>query len=103
MATQQGKWKEEQILIIAVGTRTTLAQVGCHELTPPVHRMPTRMFQDPEGAGWRPYHTFKRKKADTENEEEWVEDKDSDEGAIYPMHCKFLRCTPPHQAPCMVC
>ncbi|KAL5594679.1 hypothetical protein BROUX41_001595 [Berkeleyomyces rouxiae] len=91
MSVPQGKWKEEQILIICVGTQTTLAQLGCHELTPPVHRFPTRMFQNPDGPGWRPYHTFKRSKAGgssgpTADEDEWVEDKDSDEGAVYPLH-----------------
>ncbi|KKF96699.1 SWI/SNF and RSC complexes subunit arp9 [Ceratocystis platani] len=85
MSVPQGKWKEEQILIICVGTHTTLAQLGCHELTPPVHRFPTRMFQNPDGPGWRPYHTFKRKKTGSD-EDEWVEDKDSEEGAVYPMH-----------------
>lgn len=75
--------------------------MGCNELTPPIHRLPTRMFRDPEDGGWRPYHTFKRRKGragnDKENENikgdedvwEWVEDQDSEEGAVYPMQCEF--------------
>ncbi|PKS08914.1 hypothetical protein jhhlp_003527, partial [Lomentospora prolificans] len=105
MSGSAAKWKEEQILVICPGSRTTMAQLGCSELTPPVHRIPTRMFKDPEDGGWRPYHTFKRKKPgfvkkvsegaqqngeakaaeEDEDEWEWVEDQDSDEGAVYPM------------------
>lgn len=78
------KWREEQILIICPGSRTTMAQLGCSELTPPTHRFPTRMFRD--GNEWRPYHTFKRTKVvDGVEQEEWVEDVDSDEGAVFPM------------------
>ncbi len=109
MSGAAAKWREDQILVICPGSRTTMAQLGCNELTPPVHRIPTRMFRDPEDGGWRPYHTFKRKKAksglsgvqdqtqqngsakveeDAEDEWEWVEDKDSDEGAVYPMQGK---------------
>ena len=98
------KWREEQILVICPGSQTTMAQLGCVELTPPMNRIPTRMFIDPEDGGWRPYHTFKRRKAkagvqqngggerqegDAQDDEwEWVEDKDSAEGAIYPMQCE---------------
>lgn len=98
------KWREEQILVVCPGSRTTMAQLGCNELTPPIHRIPTRMFKDPEDGAWRPYHTFKRRKAGAQKEDkkegdaqgeeskddewEWVEDKDSDEGAIYPMQCE---------------
>ncbi|KAH8681428.1 hypothetical protein BX600DRAFT_520700 [Xylariales sp. PMI_506] len=97
MSGQQGKWREDQILIICPGSHTTLAQLGCQELTPPAHRIPTRMFQDPEGDGFLPYRTYKRKKGGSENsseadatkmedeEYEYVEDRDSVEGAIYPM------------------
>ena len=62
MASQQAKWREDQILIICPGSQTTMAQLGCHELTPPAYRIPTRMFRDPSGPGWRPYHTYRRKK-----------------------------------------
>jgi len=108
MSGSAAKWKEEQILVICPGSKTTMAQLGCNELTPPVHRIPTRMFRDPEDGGWRPYHTFKRKKAGAgkkqqqqvegevqqvqqngeaveDDEWEWVEDQDSSEGAVYPM------------------
>ncbi|SPO05951.1 related to actin-related protein [Cephalotrichum gorgonifer] len=101
MSGSAARWREEQILVICPGSRTTMAQLGCNELTPPVHRMPTRMFLDPEDGGWRPYHTFKRRKGGKkagveqngdeekangdEDEWEWVEDQDSEEGAVYPM------------------
>lgn len=93
MSNQQGKWKEEQVLVICPGSQTTLAQLGCHELTLPAHRIPTRMFKDPDTGGYLPYHTYKRKKAgvdaatqlDSEDEYEYVEDRDSTEGAIYPI------------------
>ncbi|KAI6785104.1 uncharacterized protein J7T54_006746 [Emericellopsis cladophorae] len=79
-----GKWREEQVLIICPGSQTTLAQMGCSELTPPAHRFPTRMFRD--GDAWRPYRTYMRKKTVAGVEtEEWVEDVDSDEGATYPL------------------
>lgn len=106
----QGKWREEQILVICPGSRTTMAQLGCGELTPPANRYPTRMFKDEESDNWRPYYTFKRRKekvaaADAngegakgtatataeEDEWEWVEDQDSVEGAVYPMQGLFLR------------
>lgn len=110
MASQQGKWREDQILIICPGSQTTMAQLGCAELTPPAFRFPTRMFKDDGSDDWRPYHTFKRKKAsalaaapansaapadaDKKAEDEWeyVEDPDSTEGAVYPMQgeCPFL-------------
>lgn len=99
MSNQQGKWREDQVLVICPGSQTTMAQLGCSELTPPAHRIPTRMFKDQDGEGYRPYHTYKRKKADKagttasadgakekkEDEWEYVEDRDSLEGVIYPM------------------
>lgn len=106
MSGQLNKWKEEQILIICPGSHTTMAQLGCNELTPPAFRVPTRMFRDEETGDWRPYRTFKRKKQgqqlritangengengeknDESKEDEWeyVEDPESDEGAVYPM------------------
>lgn len=80
-----------------------MAQLGCNELTPPLQRFPTRMFKDEETGDWRPYHTHKRQRksllglngssaqngdaAAKKDEEEWefIEDPDSDEGAVYPM------------------
>ncbi|KAF9881919.1 chromatin remodeling complex subunit [Colletotrichum karsti] len=97
MSTQTGKFREDQVLIICPGSQTTMAQLGCGELTPPVHRLPTRMFKDEETDEWRPYHTFKRKKQGLngalaidgprpdDDEYEWVEDTDSSEGAVYPL------------------
>ncbi|KAI0842149.1 hypothetical protein F5Y06DRAFT_259107 [Hypoxylon sp. FL0890] len=94
MASQQGKWREDQVLIICPGSLTTMAQLGCSELTPPAHRIPTRMFKDEETNEYTPYHTYKRKKAGAsesadgeKNDDQWeyVEDRDSVEGAIYPL------------------
>ena len=79
-----GKWREEQILIICPGSRTTMAQLGCSELTPPTHRIPTRMFRD--GDQWRPYHTYLRTRiVGGVEQEEWVEDVDEEKGAIFPV------------------
>ena len=108
MSGQMNKWKEEQILIICPGSQTTMAQLGCNELTPPAFRIPTRMFRDEETGAWRPYRTWKRKKQqklvavaatataatngdagtdDAAKEDEWeyVEDPESNEGAVYPL------------------
>ncbi|KAK7746185.1 Actin-like protein arp9 [Diatrype stigma] len=113
MASQQSKWREEMVLVICPGSQTTMAQLGCNELTPPTHRFPTRMFKDPSGAGsgYRPYHTYRRKKATAaingaavaaangtaafnEDDYEDVEDPDNVEGAIYPLQGEFgaMRC-----------
>lgn len=88
--SSSGKWREEQILVICPGSRTTMAQLGCNELTPPTHRFPTRMFRD--GDEWRPYYTYQRKRiVDGVETEEWVEDVDSEEGAVWPIEGK--RCS----------
>ncbi|EGX92954.1 chromatin remodeling complex subunit (Arp9), putative [Cordyceps militaris CM01] len=87
--SSSGKWREEQILIICPGSKTTLAQLGCSELTLPTHRIPTRMFKD--GDEWRPFHTYKRIKiVEGAEQEEWVEDVDSDEGAVYPIRAGHI-------------
>ncbi|KAM3457316.1 Actin-like protein ARP9 [Beauveria bassiana D1-5] len=87
--SSSGKWREEQILIICPGSQTTLAQLGCSELTLPAHRIPTRMFKD--GDEWRPYHTYSRTKVvNGVKEEEWVEDVDSSEGAVYPIRAGHI-------------
>lgn len=108
--SSQTRWREEQVLVMCPGSSTTMAQLGCSELTPPSQRFPTRMFRDDETGGWRPYYTYKREKkkpspvagpgsgsngnangaaqnGDKKDEEEWeiVEDPDSTEGAVYPM------------------
>ncbi|KAL6698273.1 hypothetical protein J3F84DRAFT_367033 [Trichoderma pleuroticola] len=82
-----GKWREEQILIICPGSRTTMAQLGCGELSPPAHRIPTRMFRDDEDPQqWRPYYTYKRTRVvDGVEVEEWVEDVDEDKDAVWPI------------------
>ncbi|KAK4189269.1 hypothetical protein QBC35DRAFT_462136 [Podospora australis] len=96
MSGQGSKFREEQVLIICPGSQTTLAQMGCNELTPPQHRFPTRMFpsgessseeqnqQSQQQTSWRPFHTFSRINPKT-GAEEWVEDVDSLEGAVYPI------------------
>ena len=107
MSGQTGKWREEQILIICPGSQTTMAQLGCNELTPPARRFPTRMFKDDESDEWHPHHTYKRRKAtangtaaaaagdggggggDDNDEWEYVEDVDSTEGAVYPIQGEF--------------
>ncbi|EHK43073.1 hypothetical protein TRIATDRAFT_294194 [Trichoderma atroviride IMI 206040] len=82
-----GKWREEQVLVICPGSRTTMAQLGCGELSPPHHRIPTRMFRDEEDSNlWRPYYTYKRVTTiDGVENEEWVEDVDEDKGAVWPI------------------
>ncbi|KAI1107814.1 hypothetical protein F4804DRAFT_1245 [Jackrogersella minutella] len=95
MASQQGKWREDQVLIICPGSQTTMAQAGCSELTPPAHRIPTRMFRDPETREFTPYRIYKRKKTgassgnvggEKEHDQwEYVEDRDSVQDAIYPI------------------
>jgi actin-related protein 9 len=96
-------FKDDQILIIAPGSQTTLAQYGLPEsFTPPSHRFPTRIFLAPDGKSFEPYKIRSRKKeivrngADVnmsgtgevkaeEEEEELIEDLEDDEGAIYPL------------------
>ncbi|KAK1827609.1 actin-like protein ARP9 [Podospora conica] len=97
MSGQTSKWREEQILIICPGSHTTMAQLGCSELTPPARRFPTRMFKDEDSDEWRPYYTYKRKKATAngagangssangDDDWEWIEDTDATEGAVYPI------------------
>lgn len=103
MSNQQGKWREDQVLVVCPGSQTTMAQLGCSELTPPAHRIPTRMFKDEDSDEYRPFYTYKRKKtakteksekaettapadgANDEDEWEYIEDRDSVEDAIYPM------------------
>jgi actin-related protein 9 len=93
MSATLGKWKEEQILIICPGSQTTMAQLGCGELTPPALRIPTRMFQDEETGEWMANHVEKRRRATANgngagsgtDEWEYIEDPDSTEGATYPI------------------
>jgi len=96
-------FRDDQIVIIAPGSQTTLAQLGLPEsFTPASHRFPTRIFQAPDGKTFEPFKIRSRKKevvtngADVEmggtgeskteeDEEELVELPDDDEGAIYPL------------------
>ncbi|KIN07787.1 hypothetical protein OIDMADRAFT_186713 [Oidiodendron maius Zn] len=94
-------FKDENILIIAPGSQTTLAQLGLPEsFTPPTHRFPSRMFPAPDGKTYEPYKIQARKKAVAgdgdvdmdgtegnadEEEEELLEYPDDGEGAIYPL------------------
>lgn len=78
--------------MICPGSSTTMAQLGCSELTPPSKRFPTRMFWDADAGYWRPYHTYTRRKkvegapdGEAAEEDEIVEDPDSTEGAVYPL------------------
>ncbi|KAE8442389.1 hypothetical protein EG329_003405 [Mollisiaceae sp. DMI_Dod_QoI] len=94
-------FKDENILIIAPGSQTTLAQLGLPEsFTPASHRFPTRMFLAPDGKTFEPHKIRSRKKevlsngdvamdgageANANEEEEFFEDPEDDEGAIYPL------------------
>lgn len=94
-------FKDEHILIIAPGSQTTLAQLGLPEsFTPAALRIPTRMFQAPDGKTFEPYKIRARKKPvvnggdvemggtetkPEEEEEELIELPEDDEGAIYPL------------------
>lgn len=93
MASTAGKWREEQILIICPGSRTTMAQLGCNELTLPAHRIPTRMFRDEDL--WAPHYKEKRVRIVNGVEvEEWVEDVDEDQGAVWPIQGMLLLLLP---------
>ncbi|KAI9729632.1 MAG: Actin-like protein arp9 (SWI/SNF complex component arp9) [Claussenomyces sp. TS43310] len=98
-------FKDEHILIIAPGSQLTLAQLGLPEsFTPATTRLRTRMFPAEDGKSWEPYKINPIKKAgaktgeDVEmggtgeaepnndaDEEEFEEDPESDEGAVYPL------------------
>jgi len=96
-------YREADILIIAPGSQTTLAQLGLPEsYTPPSHRFPTRMFLAPDGKSYEPYKIRSRKKealsngqivengdaqpkAEGDEDEELIELPEDDEGATYPL------------------
>ena len=99
-ASKMPPFKDENILIIAPGSQTTLAQLGLPEsFTPPTHRFPSRMFPAPDGKTYEPYKIQARKKAvagdgdvdmegteaNADEEEELLENPDDGEGAIYPL------------------
>jgi actin-related protein 9 len=90
-------FKDENILIIAPGSQTTLAQLGLPEsFTPASHRFPSRVFPAPDGKSFEPHKIRSRKKKAISNgdakpdamdgdEEELYEDPEDEEGAIYPL------------------
>jgi actin-related protein 9 len=100
-------FKDENILIIAPGSQTTLAQLGLPEsFTPPTHRFPSRVFPAPDGKTYEPYKIQAKKKAVVgdgdvdmdgvegnadEEDEELFEYPDDAEGAIYPLKGASLR------------
>jgi actin-related protein 9 len=100
-------FKDENILIIAPGSQTTLAQLGLPEsFTPASHRFPSRVFLSPDGKTFEPHKVRSRKKGsisngdvktDVDEEFEEFEDPEDEEGAIYPLrglcHCFSSRST----------
>ncbi|KAH8599272.1 hypothetical protein B0O99DRAFT_504495 [Bisporella sp. PMI_857] len=90
-------FRDENILLIAPGSQTTLAQLGLPEsFTPAALRRPTRMFLAPDGKTYEPFKIRTEKRVITNGEdtamegagdevEEEVEYPDDDEGAIYPL------------------
>ncbi|KAH8802718.1 hypothetical protein F5884DRAFT_836650 [Xylogone sp. PMI_703] len=102
-------FRDENILLLAPGSQTTLAQLGLPEsFTPAAHRFPTRVFLGPDGKSYEPHkvRTRKKEKVETEptdgdvdmggtggeeekveeEEEELIELPDDDEGAIWPLN-----------------
>ena len=105
-------FKDENILIIAPGSQTTLAQLGLPEsFTPASHRFSSRVFPTPDGKSFEPHKIKSRKKIATSNGEakiepdtkmedtktetggdefEEFEDPEDEEGAIYPLKGTWL-------------
>ncbi|RDL31411.1 uncharacterized protein BP5553_09620 [Venustampulla echinocandica] len=95
------QFREEHILMIAPGSKTTLAQLGLPDsYTPASHRFPTRVFLAPDGKTYEPYRVVAKKKETeqrengngagevvgaAEEDEELIEYPDDDEGAIWPI------------------
>ncbi|KAG9572867.1 actin-like ATPase domain-containing protein, partial [Aureobasidium melanogenum] len=81
-------FKDEQILIIAPGSRTTLAQLGLPEsLTPARFRVRSCMFPAEKSGEFEP-NKVRRKDvppADGDAEPEYEEDVLSEQGAIWPI------------------
>ncbi|KAL1616514.1 Actin-like protein arp9 [Neofusicoccum ribis] len=95
-------FKDEQIIIIAPGSQTTLAQLGLPEsLTPARLRVRSRMFQAEKDGEWEPYKVRRKDGGKPEEQDEirdmqktlgeaddeviYEEDHISDEGAVWPM------------------
>ncbi|THW95681.1 actin-like ATPase domain-containing protein [Aureobasidium pullulans] len=81
-------FKDEQILIIAPGSRTTLAQLGLPEsLTPARFRVRSCMFPAEKPGEFEP-NKVRRKDAppaDADSEPEYEEDVLSEQGAVWPI------------------
>lgn len=61
-------FKDENILIIAPGSQTTLAQLGIPEsYTPASNKFPTRVFQAPDGKTFEAYRIRGRRKEKEED------------------------------------
>ncbi|KAK4619582.1 SWI/SNF and RSC complexes subunit arp9 [Fulvia fulva] len=92
-------FRDDQILIIAPGSQTTLAQLGLPEsFTPARYRLPSRMFPAEEAGHYEPVKVRRKEKpvkstedgaatnGDASHDEaEWEEDRVSEEGAIWPI------------------
>ncbi|KAK4956490.1 Actin-like protein arp9 [Elasticomyces elasticus] len=99
-------FRDDQLLIIAPGSETTLAQLGLPEsFTPARHRIRSRMFQAEKEGEYEPIKVRRKEKPaaaptapvsgvatnadddqpDPDDEAEWEEDRISEEGAIWPI------------------
>jgi len=106
-------FRDENILIIAPGSQTTLAQLGLPEsFTPASHRFPTRVFPAPDGKTWEPFKirslrkekevvngnveegamegVEKTEEGEGEEEEQLIEFPEDEEGAVWPLKGIFL-------------
>ncbi|KAK4542619.1 hypothetical protein LTR36_006667 [Oleoguttula mirabilis] len=98
-------FRDDQILIIAPGSETTLAQLGLPEsFTPARYRLRSRMFQAEQEGEYEPVKIRRKEKPasaptapvngitdgeqpkpETNGEPEWEEDRISEDGAIWPI------------------
>ncbi|KAH9871866.1 hypothetical protein J1614_006124 [Plenodomus biglobosus] len=97
-------FKDDQIIIIAPGSETTVAQLGLPEsFTPPQLRVRSRMFPAEKEGEFEPYKIRRKqdkpvvatdaqddeadaeKKSSEDEEIVWEEDRVSEEGAIWPI------------------
>ncbi|KAK3077354.1 hypothetical protein LTS18_010499, partial [Coniosporium uncinatum] len=89
-------FKDEQVIIIAPGSQTTLAQLGLPEsFTPARFRIRSRMFPAPKEGEWEPYKIRRRERnhglqtpssgpqglSNEEDNAEYEEDPVSEDGA----------------------
>jgi len=91
-------FKDENILIIAPGSQTTLAQLGLPEsFTPAQHKFRSRVFLNEDGKTFDPHKITKKKPEESTDggdvemtgteavEDVYVENPDDEEGAIWPL------------------